>query len=119
MLSRIELPVGSSGLSVMGADGEVGGTVVDVWIDRAEMVARYLEVAVPNAALGPHVLLPVNFTRIGTDGVKVQAVMGHHIAGVPRLKNPDQVSAFEEDRICAYFGAGTLYASPERMEPLV
>ena len=33
------------GLRVIGADGAVAGTVVDVWIDRAEPMVRYYEVA--------------------------------------------------------------------------
>ena len=32
------------GWPVVGMDGEVAGTVVDIWIDRAEMQVRYLEV---------------------------------------------------------------------------
>jgi photosynthetic reaction center H subunit len=35
------------GLPVVGADGEVGGTVVDLWVDTAENLFRYLEVEVP------------------------------------------------------------------------
>jgi len=29
------------------------------------------------------------------------------------------VTLLEEEKIMAYFGAGTLYATPERQEPLV
>jgi photosynthetic reaction center H subunit len=32
------------GMSVIGADGAVAGTVSDIWVDRAEHVIRYLEV---------------------------------------------------------------------------
>jgi photosynthetic reaction center H subunit len=35
------------GLSVLGADGELGGTVTDIWVDRGEPQIRYLEVALP------------------------------------------------------------------------
>jgi len=35
------------GLQVYGADREPGGTVYDVWVDRAEPQIRYLEVATP------------------------------------------------------------------------
>ena len=34
------------GLPVLGADGEVGGIVVDLWIDLSEMIFRYLELEV-------------------------------------------------------------------------
>jgi photosynthetic reaction center H subunit len=32
------------GMTVIGADGAVAGTVTDLWVDRAEHVIRYLEV---------------------------------------------------------------------------
>ena len=35
------------------------------------------------------------------------------------MKNPDQITFLEEDRIVGYFGGGTLFATPERLEPLV
>ena len=31
----------------------------------------------------------------------------------------DQVTKLEEDRIVGYYGAGTLYATPARQEPLL
>ena len=37
-------------LPVIGADGTVGGEVVDLWVDQAEMLFRYLEVKVPGLA---------------------------------------------------------------------
>jgi photosynthetic reaction center H subunit len=65
------------------------------------------------------VLLPVNFARIGTRGVVVDSVMGSDFAGVPPTRDPDQVTLLEEERVMAYYGAGTLYASPRRSEPLL
>ena len=35
------------GWDVVGADGEVAGTVKDLWVDRAEMLVRYVEVELP------------------------------------------------------------------------
>jgi photosynthetic reaction center H subunit len=107
------------GLPVTGVDGRDGGTVVDLWVDRAEMLFRYLEIDVPNAAKGPQVLLPINFAVVGERNVKVQSVLGEQIAGVPRLKHPDQVTLLEEEKIMAYYGAGTLYATAARSEPLL
>ena len=106
------------GLPVMGADGKTGGTVVDLWVDRAEVIFRYLEVAVP-APGGRRVLLPVNFTRIGEQQVKVQSILASQFAQVPATRNPDAVTLLEEDRIMAYYGGGTLYATPARQEPLL
>ena len=105
------------GLPVVGSDGVVGGVVRDVWVDRSEALFRYLEVA--PAGGGAAVLLPVNFARIGTRGVVVDSVMGSDFAGVPTTRDPDQVTLLEEERVMAYYGAGTLYASPRRSEPLL
>ena len=75
------------GLPVIGGDGEVGGTVVDLWVDQAESLFRYLEVQVGE---GPHrVLLPMNFARIKRDCVKVHAIHGRHFAAVPLTRSPD------------------------------
>jgi photosynthetic reaction center H subunit len=107
------------GMEVVGADGVVGGIVRDVWVDRSEVFVRYLEVEV--TANGRHVLLPIAFARISgwRRQVKVKEIMGRHFADVPSLKNPDQVTLLEEDRISAYYAAGIRYADPSRLEPLV
>ena len=105
------------GLKVIGADGEVGGVVADMWVDRSEMIFRYLEVT--PAGGGRNVLLPYNFARIGPRRVSVRSIMGRHFGQVPVTKHPDQVTLLEEDKICAYYGGGTLYADPQRMEPLI
>lgn len=103
------------GLDVLGADGEVGGQVVDLWIDIAENLFRYLELQVGDR----RVLLPINFARIRRDGVVVKAILGHQFADVPGTRQPDLVTILEEEKIQAYYGAGTLYAEPSRVEPLV
>jgi photosynthetic reaction center H subunit len=107
------------GMTVIGEDGQVGGTVRDIWIDHAERVLRYYELNVPGAALGPQVLLPVNFARITGGKVQVKSLYGKHFAGVPRTKHPDQVTSLEEDKVMAYYGGGSFYADPERQEPLI
>ncbi len=106
------------GLPVVGSDGRVGGTVRELWVDRSEALFRYLEVSVPHAAKGPQVLVPINFARITDRQVVVQSVLGSQLAGVPRTRHPDQVTLLEEEKIGAYFGAGTLYATADRQEPL-
>ncbi|MEO7431399.1 MAG: photosynthetic reaction center subunit H [Dokdonella sp.] len=105
------------GNPVLGADGAVGGTIVDIWVDRSERLFRYLEVEV---AGGRHVLLPVNFTKITNRGtVNVRSILGSHFTDVPGLRNPEQVTMLEEEKIMAYYGAGTLYAKPSRLGPLL
>jgi photosynthetic reaction center H subunit len=107
------------GMKVIGADGEVGGTVSDLWIDKAEMIFRYLELTVPVGNAWRQVLLPMNFARVTRDDVRVQSILGHQFAQVPGLRNAEQVTLLEEEKVMAYYGGGTLYASPDRQEPLV
>lgn len=104
------------GLKVVGADNQQAGVVSDIWVDKAEMMFRYLEVTLHS---GKHVLLPMTFSRITRQQVKVHAILGHQFDNVPATKQPDQVTFLEEEKICAYYGAGTLYAHPNRMEPLL
>lgn len=103
------------GLSVFGKDGEVAGTVVDLWVDRSEILFRFLEVQLPGAHT---VLLPVPFCRIKASGVTVGALLGSQFAKVPVLRNPDQVTLLEEEKISAYYGAGLLYATADIQEPM-
>jgi photosynthetic reaction center H subunit len=107
------------GMKVLGADRQVAGTVKDIWVDRSEVIIRYLEVDVAGAA--KTVLLPITFARInGRRGeVNVSAILGRQFAQVPALSSPNQVTLLEEDKICAYYGGGTLYAEPSRQEPLL
>ncbi len=106
------------GMPVWGADGAVGGTIADVWVDRSEAIARYYEVEI---AGGDHVLLPVTMARLNKrEGfVGVKSILGAHFKDVPRTKSMDQVTHLEEDKICAYYGGGTLYATADRLGPLL
>ena len=38
---------------------------------------------------------------------------------VPATRSPEQITLLEEEKITAYYGAGTLYATPERQEPIL
>jgi photosynthetic reaction center H subunit len=104
------------GLPVIGGDGEVGGTVVDLWVDKPEALFRYLEVETAGGAR--RVLLPMNFARIKRDHVQVRAIFGEHFAAVPGTRSAEQVTLLEEEKIMAYYGAGLLYADPSRADPL-
>ena len=109
------------GMTVHGADDREGGKVVDVWVDKAECIARYLELEVSGTEVPKRVLLPVNFTKIdgGRRQVRVHAVMAAHFAKVPVLMNPNQITLLEEERVMAFYGGGQLYASIQRAEPLL
>ncbi len=107
------------GMAVVGVDGKTAGKVADIWIDRGEVMIRYLEVDV--ASGGGKVLLPMPFARVVADrgAVMVDSIRSDQFAGVPKTAKPDQVSLREEDRISAYYGGGHLYALASRQEPLL
>lgn len=130
------------GMDVIGADGATAGKVADVWVDRAEPQVRYYEVELPAAAApsrrrakteegedspaspapaAPRVLLPIYFTELNAERRRIltDSILASQFAGTPRLRNPDQVSKLEEDKIAAYYSAGKLYAEPGRVEPLL
>lgn len=123
------------GMQVVGADGAVGGTCVDLWVDRAEMLFRYLELEVDAGGGKRRVLLPMNFARVEHDKgfyrfawgrlkeqpakVLVKSILGRHFADVPPTAQADVVTMLEEEKVMAYYGAGTLYATPQRQEPLL
>jgi photosynthetic reaction center H subunit len=108
------------GMTVVGADGVAGGVVRDVWVDLAEYIARYYEVETGDKGKKRNVLLPVNLARVSRDAnqVRVKSILGHQFASVPTLKKPDVVTRLEEEKIFGFYGAGTLYATPQRSEPL-
>jgi photosynthetic reaction center H subunit len=106
------------GYTVIGADRKVAGTVKDLWIDRSESVVRYFEVALQS---GGSVLTPLLFADVdnGARAIRINALTAEQIARVPRLKNPDAVTMQEEDKVSAFYGAGTLYATADRAEPFL
>jgi photosynthetic reaction center H subunit len=104
------------GFTVRGADGGIAGDVVDLWIDRSEHLFRFLEIQLD---AGGRVLLPINFASITANRINVSALLGHQFADVPTTKSTDEITLLEEERITAYYGAGTLYAEPSRLEPLI
>lgn len=109
------------GMPVYGADRKLAGRVADMWVDRMEVLVRYLEVELEGAGdqgARQRVLLPVNFAKIDMyyGRVEVQAIMGGQFAGVPAIDATDRVTRLEEEKVTAYYGAGTLYAEPKRAE---
>ncbi|MBS0579146.1 MAG: photosynthetic reaction center subunit H [Proteobacteria bacterium] len=107
------------GMEVIAADGKLGGTVRELWIDRSEPQIRYLEVAA--ASGGRNVLLPINFARINgrRRQVTVRSINAAQFAAVPGTQRSDQITLREEDQISGYFAGGYLYADPRRLEPLI
>lgn len=109
------------GMVVVGADGNFAGVIRDLWVDRSEIVIRYLEVEVTVPAGAWRVLIPVNFTRIsgGRRQVRVTAIRADQFAAVPQQRTPDVITLREEDRITAYYAGGYLYATAARLGPIL
>lgn len=103
------------GKTILGADGKSGGVVSDIWIDRGEYVTRYFEVT---TADGKQVLIPSTLCNVTKSRISTHAVLGAQFAGAPAHAG-DTVTFDEEERTSAYFGAGLLYATPSRTEPLL
>ena len=106
------------GLPVVGADGEQAGTVSDLWIDPGETLIRYFEVDVTGTGKR---LMPFTgaFVNSRKKQVECDALLAAHFAQVPGMKSDEQVTRLEEEKIMAYYGGGLLYATPERLEPIV
>lgn len=105
------------GMPVVAACGNVAGMVTDLWVDRAESLARYLEVEPADG--GARLLLPIPFSTISGGRVRVASLFAKHFANIPRTAHADQITLREEDRICGYYGGGHLYAEPSRLGPLL
>ncbi|MBK1665991.1 photosynthetic reaction center subunit H [Rhodospirillum rubrum] len=101
------------GLSVVDRKGAVAGKVTDLWIDRASIAIRYLEVELA-ATPGRKVLLPFAATRINaktnSKTVTVQSILARHFANVPTIAKTDSITRREEDKVMAYYSSGYLYS---------
>jgi photosynthetic reaction center H subunit len=106
------------GYKVVACDGQIAGTIKDVWVDRAEYMARYLEVQLSGPG-SRSVLVPVPLTVLSdrNETVKIDSITAAQFRDVPGLRNPNQVTLREEDRISAYYAGGKLYATPARLGP--
>ena len=120
------------GMSVVAADGNVVGTVKDLWVDRSEPRILFYEVALNGTGDAGNEadvdnseennpLLPNGFARVkfGKGQIRVSSIMADQFQHVPRTSSSDQITRLEEDRITGYFGGGHLYAHPSRQEPLI
>lgn len=116
------------GLPVVGGDGKVAGTVTDVWVDVSESLIRYLEASIGEGEAAKKVMIPMQFASVystpvfgqpGKGKVEVSALLSTQFGDVPPLKSPGTITLLEEEKVTAYFGAGTLYATPDRQEPFI
>jgi photosynthetic reaction center H subunit len=103
------------GRPLFGLDGKVAGTIVDLWVDKSDVLLRYVEAEV--AGSGKRVLIPIGVVRWSGEGpVKCDTATGAQIAAAPTTAHPERVTLREEDRISGYFGGGELYALPGDVE---
>ncbi|MEO1027766.1 MAG: photosynthetic reaction center subunit H [Pseudomonadota bacterium] len=110
------------GLPVICCDGKSGGTVADMWVDRSEAIFRYIEVETGTEEASNRVLVPIAFTAKNSGrkpNIGLWAVTSDQLAAAPKGKAPDVVTRLEEDKISGYYGGGTLYATAERIEPVL
>ena len=49
--------------------------------------------------------------------IDIESIRSDQFDAVPGVATPGQITRLEEDKIMAYYGGGTLYATPERAEP--
>lgn len=106
------------GYTIVGADRVVAGTVSDIWIDTADRLVRYIEVATPS---GKSVLAPMFMASVDRKRrtIELDALCGHQFEGAPETPVSNTITLNQEERVQAYFGAGYLYATPGRAEPFL
>ena len=110
------------GMSIVAADGQTVGKVVDAWVDVPEPMIVYLELALDAAHGTGNVLVPFAFAdkiNKASGTITVNALMAEQFGRAPRTKEADTITLLEEDKVMAYFGGGDLLASPERAEPVL
>lgn len=107
------------GKPVMSGDGELVGTVTEIWVDEPEKLARYLQYDLdPKWGQGTR-LVPMQLAVIKSDHVKVRTLYAKQFANVPQSKSMSQITLLEEEKICAYYAGGVIYASADRLEPQI
>ena len=107
------------GWTVVGLDRRPVGTVTDLWVDRPDRLVRYLHVALTDG--GRSILVPMQIATLERRRrrVFVDAITSDQFAGVPAPEGEGVLTAYDEERIMAYYGGGYLYATPARAEPLL
>ena len=106
------------GYDLLGLGGERAGAIVDVWIDRSEVVVRYLEAELDG---GKRVLVPMGFISIKKKlrQIRTSFITAAQFADVPTTKDPAKITLLEEDKVMAYYGGGMLYARARRTDPIL
>ncbi len=106
------------GFAVVGADRVVAGTVKDLWVDTADRLIRYIEIATTG---GGSILAPMAMASVERKRrvIEVDALLGGQFAGAPATPADGTITLLQEELVQGYFGAGYLYATASRQEPLL
>lgn len=109
------------GWTVVASDGEIVGTVHDVWINAIEYFLRYVEIDCNLEGGSRRVMAPYAFAELRESlrELHFSSINSHQFARVPVLADENQITMREEDRINAYFAGGLLYGRPRRKGPLL
>lgn len=107
------------GMTVVAADGVVAGKITDVWIDRADHLVRYVDVALSDGGRTVQVPFLMGTPHRRKNVFHVDAVSAAQFANAPTLASATQITRREEDQVMGYFGGGYLYGLPGRAEPLL
>jgi len=104
------------GRALFGLDGRIAGSIVDLWVDKSDILLRYAEAELPG---GKRVVVPLGVLRWSADGggVHCDTATSAQIAAAPGTAQPDRITLREEDRISGYFGGGERYALAGKLEP--
>ncbi len=101
------------GMRVLAANYRAVGTVKDIWVDRAAKILRYFEVSLNDG--GGIILAPLFHCDIDRrkNDIRVLVLKPDQFRLVPRLAQPDEITAREEDRLNAFFAGATIYSDPD------
>ncbi len=102
------------GMRVLAVNYRGVGTVIDVWVDRAAKILRYFEVALDDD--GGKILVPLFHCDINRreNDIRVLVLKPDQFRFVPRLAQPDEMTAREEDRLNAFFAGATIYSDDDQ-----
>lgn len=118
--SVVEGDADPRGMAVVGADGVHVGTVRDIWVDRSVKILRYIEIDLAITPQPRRALLPLYHADVSgrRRRIKVTACRAAQFAGVPELRDPDVITAREEDMVNAYYAGARFWRGPVAAEPV-
>ena len=100
------------GMVVFGSDFKRAGVVFDLWIDKESKILRYIEVSLEGVA--ERRLVPIFYAVISGKAkeIRVTCLKADQLAKAPILRDPDSITAREEDRVNGFFAGGHMYSRP-------